>query len=84
MSVADIIDTDKIGLHKYNRRGEFLGVDKLPGGTFIKSIPAAGTVWSAMNSFKNEIANEMYTELITDSRGNLAPSVHFICNFILK
>lgn len=73
-SFVDILDISKIGLHKYIN-GKLSSVDKLPGATFIKALPSTGTVWSILQSLQNSIVNEMYTELVKDSRGNLKPSL---------
>ncbi len=74
-SFVDILDTGKIGLHQYNRKGQLQDVKKLLGGTIIKALPSSGTVWQAMSTMQNSIANEMYTELTPDDNGNLKPSV---------
>lgn len=74
-SFVDILKTDKIGLHRYNRDGRFQGADRLPGATFIKALPSSGSVWAILGSLQNNIANEMYTELVPDARGNLRPSL---------
>lgn len=74
-SFVDILNTDRVGLHRYSPNGTFQGASQLPGGTFIKSLPSSGSVWQVMSSLQNAISNEMYTELVPDSRGNLRPSV---------
>jgi hypothetical protein len=72
-SFVDILDTSKIGLHKYS--GGNLTVSNLPGATFVTSLPSEGTVWSVLQFLQNSIVNEMYTELVKDSKGNLQPSL---------
>ncbi|NIU02222.1 MAG: hypothetical protein GWN01_15370, partial [Nitrosopumilaceae archaeon] len=75
VSFVDILKTDRIGLHSYNRNGSFRGTKPLPGATFIKALPSSGSVWQIMSTMQNSIANEMFTELVADEDGNLRPSV---------
>jgi hypothetical protein len=74
VSAIDIIDLSKIGLHKY-QANKLLKVSPLPGGTVFKALPSEGTVWSVLQFAQNKIANEMFTELVRDSQGNLQPSL---------
>lgn len=71
---TDILDKSKIGLHQYIN-GELRSVKSLPGATYFKSLPSSGTVWAVLQYVQNAIANEMYTDLIKDSNGNLQPSL---------
>lgn len=74
ISAIDIMDLSKIGLHKYSAN-KLASVSKLPGGALFKSLPSEGTVWSVLQFAQNKIANEMYTELVRGSDGNLRPSL---------
>lgn len=74
VAAVDVISTDRIGLHKFSAN-KFLRADPLPGGTFFKSLPSTGTVWSVLEFVNNKIANEMYTELVRGSDGNLRPAL---------
>jgi len=72
-SVIDILNTNRIGLHKYSNN-KFIGVRPLMGAVLVSSIPSSGTVWSIMNNFQNPLVNEMYTEL-EEVKGELRPSL---------
>lgn len=74
VSAIDVVDLNRIGLHKF-RANKFLRADPLPGGTFFKSLPSQGTVWSVLEFVNNKIANEMYTELVRGSDGLLRPAL---------
>jgi hypothetical protein len=74
VSAIDIVDMDRIGLHKF-RANKFLRADPLPGGTFFKALPSQGTVWSVLEFVNNKVANEMYTELVRGSDGLLRPAL---------
>lgn len=74
VSFSDILQTDRVGLHQYNKQGVFGGATELPGAAIVKSLPSSGNVWSVLQFMSNSAVNEMYTELIPDARGNLRPS----------
>lgn len=75
VAAIDLLDMNRIGLHKYSAN-KFRGVDKLPGGTFFKSLPSEGTVWSVLQFAQNAIVNEMFTDLVRDpDTGNLKPAL---------
>ena len=75
VSFVDILDTSKIGLHQYDRNNKFRSVNPLPGAALIKALPASGSVWAILQFMQNAAVNEMYTELVRDSRGNLQPTL---------
>lgn len=74
VAAVDVIDLSRIGLHKF-RANKFLRADPLPGGTFFKTLPSTGTVWSVLEFTNNKIANEMYTDLVRGSDGLLRPAL---------
>lgn len=75
VSFSDILQTDRIGLQKYNTKGQLTSSGRLPGVAIVKSLPSSGTVWSVLDFMKNKTTNEMYTELQPDSNNNLRPSL---------
>ncbi len=84
VSFVDILRTDKIGMHRYDRNGNLKfntasdftrELPNLPGAALIKSLPASGTIWSVLQFMQNAAVNEMFTELSIDSRGNLQPTL---------
>lgn len=74
-SFIDILDTTRIGLHNYDANQVFKKATDLPGATLIKALPASGTVWSILQFMSNSALNEMFTELVKDSSGNLNPAL---------
>lgn len=74
ISFFDILDTSKIGLHKY-RNGKFQSASTLPGSAIIQALPSSGTVWSILEYLQNSAVNEMYTELSLSSDGYLKPTL---------
>lgn len=74
VSFYDILNLDRIGLHKYSKY-KFSEAEALLGRTFIKSLPASGTVWSVLQFLQNAVLNEMFVDLAPDSNGNLKPSI---------
>jgi len=74
LSFYDILDTSKIGLHKY-KNGKFEGVSSLPGSAAIFSLPSSGTVWAVLDYLKNGVTNELFTELTLGTDGHLKPSL---------
>lgn len=76
VSFADILATDRIGVHHYKLSGAFDRVSRMPGAALIKSLPATGTVWSVLQFMHNAAINEMFTELTLDTKtGNLIPAL---------
>lgn len=75
VSFVDVLNTSRIGLHRYDLNHNFIKADPLPGAALIKSLPATGTVWSILQFLQNAAINEMYTELVKDKNGNLQPSL---------
>ncbi len=75
ISFVDILDTSKIGIHKFSRGRINTSLNSLPGRALVKSLPATGTVWSILQHMQNAAINEMYTELTLDSKGNLKPTL---------
>lgn len=78
VSFSDILQTNKIGLHKYNKQGQLQSVNPLPGINLVKNLPSSGTVWSVLNMLSNSTLNEMYVELLPDANKKLRP------NFVLR
>lgn len=74
ISFVDILDTDKIGMHKF-RSNRFLRADPLPGAALVKSLPASGTIWSILEFMQNSAVNELFTELTLNDRGDLQPTL---------
>jgi hypothetical protein len=75
---ADIIDTSKMGLHKYssNSNGSnFPNIKPLQGGTIPLTVPTSGTVWSTMEFLQHKVLNEMYVDLSIDKNGLLKPAL---------
>lgn len=76
VSFIDVLNQDRIGMHKYNPNGVLqTPLNTLSGAAIIKAIPSNGTVWGVLEFFKNAALNEMYTELCPDANGNLQPSI---------
>lgn len=76
VSFIDILNLDKIGLHKFNSNGTLRSsLNPLPGKTVIYALPSTGTVWSVLQHMQNSVINELYTELSLDSDGNLKPTL---------
>lgn len=73
-SFIDLLDTTHIGLQKFSRN-KFSSASELPGVALIKSLPTTGTVWAVMQFLQNQAANELFTELVTDSSGKLQPGL---------
>lgn len=73
-SFIDLLDTSRVGLHKYTRN-KFTSAGALPGVALIKALPTTGTVWAVMQFLQNQAANEMYTELVPNASGKLQPGL---------
>lgn len=73
-SFIDILDTTRIGMHQY-KNYKFQKAVKMPGAALIKSLPSSGSVWPILQFMQNSVINEMYTELVQDSVGNLKPAL---------
>jgi len=50
-------------------------IQPLPGAALFTTLPSTGTIWSILQFFQNQAANEMYTELVKDGQGNLKPAL---------
>lgn len=73
-SFCDLLETNKIGFLKYVN-GNITAVNSLLGSTLFTGLPSSGSVWSILQYLQNPLINEMFTELIPDSSGNLKPNL---------
>jgi hypothetical protein len=76
ISFLDVLNLNRIGLHKYDSQGRFLEAKDLLGATILNSIPSSGTVWSVLELFQDSLVNEMFTELVVEGK-KLVPSYIF-------
>lgn len=76
VSFVDMLNLDKIGIHKFDSNGKLkTELNSLLGKTIVRSLPSTGTIWSVLQFLKNPVLNELYVELSEDRKGLLKPSL---------